>query len=61
MELLIVAGVAALVLLLLVAGYFLLQQRRSGTVKAVSAPRRHRDQGTAHETDEGPDREAVGT
>ncbi len=39
MEILILGGILAVVLLIAIVGYFLLQQRRSGTIKAVIAPR----------------------
>lgn len=42
-ELLILAGVAAVVILVVAGVLFLLHQRRQGTVRAVSVPRRGRD------------------
>lgn len=40
MELLLVLGAVAVVILLAVGGYLFLQQRRAGTIRAVSRPRR---------------------
>jgi uncharacterized iron-regulated membrane protein len=42
-ELLVLAGLVALVLLAVVAGLFVLRQRRQGTVRAVLMPRHEED------------------